>query len=110
MMISGNRNQSAEVEVSTLARTQEIRWQLQTLIALAVSYLFFSVLMLYVYNRSLGIYLAFVPLFLYDTLKVIICSMRICNSAAVDAKESIKDIIESVFMSLYKVCNSLTIT
>ena len=99
-MIEMNESQ-VEEETKTIVR--ELHWQLHTLIATAVSYLVFIILLLASVEHRPIIYYAFGPLILYDILKIAACGRHIYKGYDTEMKGDVKDIIECALMIPYKV-------
>ncbi len=98
--INGPDNQAAETE----SLTREIKWQLYTLNALSSSYFIASILLLITFNHGFWVFLALIPLCIYDGLRIVVCVLRICRGEDSEMKDEVKDIIERGLMCLYKVC------
>ena len=81
----------------------ELRWQLKTLLGIAASYFgFFSILILTL-SASQFVWLSVFPLLIYDVVKIVFTSTRLCKEWDIEGKDDMKDVIECVFMIIYKV-------
>ena len=81
----------------------EIKWQLLTLMCSAGSYFFFFSLLSITLQREEYVACSVGPLILYDIVKIIFCSRRLYKEWDIENKDDLKDIIECVFMTLYKI-------
>ncbi len=81
----------------------EFRWQLYTLAGSAATYFAFFVLLTMAFSEPFYSGISVAPLALYDVVKGVFSGLRLRKDWDVEGKDDLKDLIECIFMILYKV-------
>jgi len=81
----------------------DCKWQLYTLFGTCISWLGFFIIILLFAEKYSNIAYTLLPLILYDIIKITMCGIYLYKEWEIEGKDYLKDIIESVFMILYKI-------
>ena len=87
---------------NTIDITSDIQWQLYTLMGTSLVYFLFFIILSNTLGKEKYACFSLVPLILYDLIKIIFCIIKITKHMPRD-KECIRDITESIFMTIYKI-------
>ena len=93
------------VPTNDLDAENDVRWQLYTLIGTAGAYFCFFVILTMSFSAGENGMLAgcIIPLLLYDVVKILFSSIRLCKDWDIEGRDELKDVIECVLMLFYKV-------
>jgi len=83
--------------------SEELTWELYTLIYSSCAWFVFFILLIFSYSSIWFSISSILLLILYDIIKGIISGMSLSKSRLFAESEDFKDLLESIFMVLYKV-------
>lgn len=101
--ISGDSAQSSIGLAQPEPLETSLRWQVATIIGIAVAYFMSGCLIIAAAAVSGLGPIALAPLMVYDVVKIVICSIKVSHCAEIDTREYAKDLLECSLTLLFKV-------